>query len=229
MKNTGLLFLSFSFWVVIYGQDSSTVPTQKAKPLVFTFVENNPHFPGGDKALHKFIEDNLQYPKDFKEKGIQQKVLISFVVNEDGSTSDAEVIRSSDPTLNAEAIRVIGMLPHFIPGQQQGHLVKVYFNVPIIFGADIPVSPQNKEFNDKMKKDEYFNKAVALAGNGSYKEALKLLKKSISKYPTDYLGYQKSADYELVVGDIQEACKNYSKAKSLGSSTTDDLLIKNCH
>ena len=79
MKNTGLLFLSFSFWVVIYGQDSSTVPTQKAKPLVFTFVENNPHFPGGDKALHKFIEDNLQYPKDFKEKGIQQKVLIRFV------------------------------------------------------------------------------------------------------------------------------------------------------
>jgi len=103
---------------------------------VYTFVEQNPQFPGGSYALSKFIHDNLQMPKDYKDNGgLQPKVLTRLVVNEDGSVSDVRVSRSFQPAFDAEAVRVIKMLPHFVPGRQNGKLVKVYFNVPVELGA----------------------------------------------------------------------------------------------
>jgi len=103
---------------------------------VYAFVEQNPQFPGGSYALSKFIHDNLQMPKDYKDNGgLQPKVLIRLVVNEDGSVSDVRVSRSFQPAFDTEAVRVIKMLPHFHPGRQNDKLVKVYFNIPVEFGS----------------------------------------------------------------------------------------------
>lgn len=100
---------------------------------VFTFVEQNPTFPGGDGELLKFIQANLRYPQMELDNDIQGKVLIRFVVMEDGTTSNVTVMRKVSPGLDAEAIRLVESLPKFKPGYQQGKPVRVYFNIPIVF------------------------------------------------------------------------------------------------
>ena len=113
-------------------------------PKVFTVVEQMPQYPGGDEALVKFIQKNLQYPQMERDNDIQGRVLVKFIVNEDGSVSDAQVKRSISPGLDKEALRVINMLPRFIPGRQQGKAVKVYFLLPVAFklAAQDPVKKQ---------------------------------------------------------------------------------------
>jgi protein TonB len=124
------LFMSLAFSAPAFSQLDSA-GSQQAK--VFTFVEDNPNFPGGNVALMKFLSENLRYPLDEDVKNKQGLALVRFVVNEDGSVSDVKVVRSVDPERDADAIRVVKSLPKFIPGRQQGKLVKVYFNIPIRF------------------------------------------------------------------------------------------------
>ena len=103
------------------------------QPKIFTFVEQNPQFPGGDGELMKFLQKNIQYPQMERDNDIQGKVLLRFVVMEDGSVSDVQVIRAVSPGLDKEAVRVVKMLPKFAPGKQQGKPVRVYFNLPVVF------------------------------------------------------------------------------------------------
>lgn len=103
------------------------------EPKVFTFVEQNPEYPGGDSEMLKFIQRNLQYPQMEKDNNIQGKVLLRFVVMEDGSVADVTVMRSISPGLDKEAVRVIKLLKGFVPGRQQGKPVRVYYNLPVIF------------------------------------------------------------------------------------------------
>jgi protein TonB len=103
------------------------------EPKIFTFVEQNPEFPGGDAELIKFLQKNIQYPQMERDNDIQGKVLLRFVVMEDGSVQDVNVVRSVSPGLDKEAVRVVKMLPKFKPGKQQGKAVRVYFNLPVVF------------------------------------------------------------------------------------------------
>ena len=92
-----------------------------------------PEFPGGDMALLKYIHENLIYPSDAQINNVQGRVVLKFVVNGDGSVDRIEVIRSVDPLLDNEAIRVIGRLPKFKPGKQGGVPVPVWFTIPVTF------------------------------------------------------------------------------------------------
>lgn len=103
------------------------------EPKVFTFVEQMPEFPGGDAELIKFLQKNIVYPQMERDNDIQGKVLIRFVVGEDGSVSDVSVVRGVSSGLDKEAQRVVKMLPKFKPGKQQGKAVKVYYNLPVVF------------------------------------------------------------------------------------------------
>ncbi len=100
---------------------------------VFVIVENMPEFPGGQMELRKQIAKRTKYPEVAKENGIQGKVYVQFVVNEQGVITNAKVVRGVDPSLDAEAIRVINSLPKWKPGSQRGKPVKVSFTVPINF------------------------------------------------------------------------------------------------
>lgn len=103
---------------------------------VFTYVEQMPVFPGGEAALNKFIQTHLKYPAVSLEEGIQGKVLLRFVVNENGSVGDVQILKSLDTYCDREAKRVVQMLPRFTPGRQQGKPVKVWFQLPITFAID---------------------------------------------------------------------------------------------
>ncbi len=100
---------------------------------IFYIVEEPAEFPGGDKALHRYINNSVKYPVIAQENGIQGKVYVKFVVNEQGTVSNAEILRGVDASLDKEALRVINSLPRFNPGKQRGRPVKVYYNALINF------------------------------------------------------------------------------------------------
>jgi len=106
---------------------------EKEEDAVFYIVEEMPEFPGGEMALRKFLASAIKYPILAQENGIQGKVYVNFVVGKDGSVTNAKVIRSVDPALDKEALRVINSLPKWKPGLQRGEPVRVSYSVPIVF------------------------------------------------------------------------------------------------
>lgn len=115
-----------------------TAGSQKSTPLqppteVFTVVEEMPIFPGGEAALMKYVYSNIVYPKAAKDKNIQGKVVLKFVVGADGTVGDIQVFRSVDPLLDAEAVRVIKASPKWQPGKQGGKPVNVYYSLPVTY------------------------------------------------------------------------------------------------
>lgn len=112
--------------------------TEPVKPKVeenkvFEYVEQMPSFPGGDAALMRYLSKNIKYPPLAEENGIQGRVICSFVVERDGSVSDIRIKRSVDPSLDKEAIRVVSGMPRWIPGRQNGQMVRVKYTLPVTF------------------------------------------------------------------------------------------------
>ena len=95
--------------------------------------EKMPEFPGGPDALMTYLARNVRYPKAAQDSGIQGKVVVSFIVQKDGSLTDVKVARSVNPLLDAEAVRVVKAMPKWEPGIQDGKPVDVRFQVPVTF------------------------------------------------------------------------------------------------
>lgn len=100
---------------------------------VFVIVEEMPMFPGGEARLMEFINKNLKFPQIALENGISGRVICTFVIDGRGKVSNAEVLRSVDPHLDKEALRVINMMPDWKPGKQRGKPVRVRYTLPIVF------------------------------------------------------------------------------------------------
>lgn len=100
---------------------------------VFDVVEQQPAFPGGQGALLQWLSQNIHYPAVAEENGIQGRVVVSFVVEKDGSISNVQVVRGVDPSLDKEAARVVKAMPKWTPGKQNGQAVRVKYNVPVTF------------------------------------------------------------------------------------------------
>ena len=108
-------------------------PKPEVATKVFDVVEEMPSFPGGNGALMSYLNGNTKYPVVAQENGVQGKVIISFVVERDGSISDVRVARSVDPSLDREAQRVVKSMPRWTPGKQNGQTVRVKYTVPVVF------------------------------------------------------------------------------------------------
>ncbi len=123
--------------VVREHKDEVIVEEKKPEPVddnkVFEVVEQKPQFPGGDAALLKYISDNIRYPAAAQENGIQGRVVVRFVVTKTGKVGDVQVMRSKDPDLDREAVRVVKTLPAFVPGKMNGHSVNVWYTLPVTF------------------------------------------------------------------------------------------------
>ena len=100
---------------------------------VFDVVEQMPSFPGGDAELMKYLNEHMKYPVVAEENGIQGRVICTFVVERDGSITDVKVVKSVDPSLDKEAVRVLKSMPKWIPGRQNGSPVRVKYTVPVTF------------------------------------------------------------------------------------------------
>lgn len=119
--------------IVVVSAPVSAPVIEEEDNVVFQVVETMPSFPGGDAELFKFLSNSVKYPVIAQENGIQGRVICQFVVNRDGSIVDIEVVRSVDPSLDKEAIRVIKSMPKWSPGKQRGKPVRVKYTLPVNF------------------------------------------------------------------------------------------------
>ena len=108
-------------------------PPKEEETKVFDVVEQMPSFPGGQSALLQYLSSNIKYPVVAEENGVQGRVVCTFVVERDGSITDVRVIKSVDPSLDKEAVRVVKSMPKWIPGKQNGSAVRVKYTVPVTF------------------------------------------------------------------------------------------------
>ena len=108
-------------------------PPKEEETKVFDVVEQMPSFPGGQSALFQWLSNNIKYPVVAEENGVQGRVIVTFVVERDGSITDVRVVKSVDPSLDKEAVRVTKAMPHWIPGKQNGSAVRVKYTLPVTF------------------------------------------------------------------------------------------------
>lgn len=114
-------------------QTPPNVAEQAEEPIQFRIVEQYPEFPGGMTEYMKWLTRNLRYPDIARSQKIQGKVVVQFIVNQDGTIADAKVVKSVNPHLDREAMRVIRMMPSWKPGIQDNKPCKTMVAVPIVF------------------------------------------------------------------------------------------------
>ena len=120
-------------------------------------VEKMPQFPGGTGKLFEFLSKNVKYPAEAENNDVQGRVIVTFVVERDGEISNAKVVKSIHPALDAEALRVINSMPNWTPGMQNGEAVRVKYTVPVTFRL------QGKDSNIGDAKSELGRGANVLA------------------------------------------------------------------
>jgi len=104
-----------------------------SEEVIFTVVEDQPSYPGGEEARIRYLQENLRYPQMAREAGIQGTVFVTFVVERDGSVTDVRILRGIGGGCDEEAVRVVQNMPRWNPGRQRGQPVRVQFNMPIRF------------------------------------------------------------------------------------------------
>ena len=118
---------------ILYPDDAFDSVDEFESSHVFDVVDLRPTFPGGQEALLTWLSSNIHYPPIAEEKGIQGKVVVSFVIEPDGSISNVTVVHGVDQSLDEEAVRVVKSMPKWNPGKQNGQAVRVKYNLPITF------------------------------------------------------------------------------------------------
>ncbi|MBR4593489.1 MAG: TonB family protein [Bacteroidaceae bacterium] len=134
-------------WVDIDIRDKVVV----TQDTVYEVVDQMPEFPGGDAALMQFINKHIVYPSLSKEYGIEGRVMVSFVVETDGSLSDVKVTKSLEMLLDEVARGIISQMPQWKPGIQAGKPVRVLYNLPINFRLNKNDSPSEPAVPDARK------------------------------------------------------------------------------
>jgi TonB family protein len=170
----------------IFSQDPPPVKKEEAGEDIFVVVEKMPEFPGGQEAMMQFLADSIRYPREAMEKGIQGRVICNFVVMKDGNVSDVQVVRGVDPLIDAEAVRVLKLMPAWKPGTQRGKDVNVRFTLPVVFSL---VKKEPKILIDEPKQ---ISEAMSVEAQvqphfvfpGGQKEMMRFISEKI-KYPVE--------------------------------------------
>lgn len=140
--------------------DSIQPNVQTAVAAPSSALDQMPEFPGGMEALNTYLRNNIRYPQEAQKAGIQGRVIIQFIVSKDGSITDAEVVESVDPQLDAEGLRLIKNMPRWKPGMRKGQAIRVKQTLPIRFA-----------FTKTSDKPENSNSIFLI--NGNYNPSLK--------------------------------------------------------
>ncbi len=110
-----------------------SLPEEEEEPEIFFYTQELPKFKGGIVKLYQFINRKIRYPSPAFDMGIEGKVYVQFVVKKNGEIAEPKIIKGVHPTLDEEAIRVVNLLPNWLPGKQGGRTVDVHYTLPIVF------------------------------------------------------------------------------------------------
>ena len=111
----------------------ATAPADTTKNVVYDVTETMPQFPGGQGVMMKYLAANIKYPASAVKAKKQGRVIVAFVIQKDGSVTNARIVRSVDPELDAEALRIVKAMPNWTPGTQDGKPVNVNYTIPVVF------------------------------------------------------------------------------------------------
>lgn len=116
----------------VVAQDLRQQPGQTGE--IYTIVEKQPSFPGGEKALQQYIKQHRVYPDIARKAGVSGRVFVSFVINTDGSIQNVELLKGIGMGCDEQAIHLVQTMPNWIPGSQSGKAIRVKYNLPVAFG-----------------------------------------------------------------------------------------------
>ena len=119
--------------VSLSAQENKTASAQTDSSRIFVDYEENAQFPGGDMACKKWMQEHIKYPESCRSDSIQGRVLVSFIVERDGSLDSIKVVRSPDPALSEEAIRLVSEMPKWKPARYYNKTIRSRFFLPVIF------------------------------------------------------------------------------------------------
>ena len=190
-------------WVDVDIRERMTV----TRDTVYEVVDQMPEYPGGDAALMQFINKNIVYPSLSEEFGIEGRVLVSFIVETDGSLSDVKIVKSLELLLDEEAKSIVSKMPKWKPGIQAGETVRVLYTLPINFRLDKKEGPSETAVPDARKHIE-----VA----------------SFSSLVSRYIGANKEVTSPLVSSDPADAnnkCLSITTSRSPKSAGDTQLML----
>lgn len=128
-----LILMSFMAVCCLMTANAQKTVVSQTNQKVYDKVEQMPEYPGGMPAMIEFLQTNIKYPEDAVKQKVEGRVMVQFVVETDGSISDVHVAKQVFPSLDAEAIRVVQVMPKWVPGRENGKVVRVKYNLPIVF------------------------------------------------------------------------------------------------
>ncbi len=150
MKLLKITFI-FAFLFTFISVDAQTEQVDTTNQETFVIVETHPEYPGGNQARLSFLAKKIHYPLDAIESGIQGTVYIQFIVEKDGSVTNAKVIRGVSPSIDKAALKAVKQMPKWKPGTQDGKAVRAQFNMPVKFMLSTD-TPKEKELTRKEKR-----------------------------------------------------------------------------
>ncbi|SEN18339.1 outer membrane transport energization protein TonB [Prevotella sp. ne3005] len=183
----------------------------------YDVVDEMPQFPGGPSALFEFISKNIQYPKEAEDANLQGRVIVSFVVEKDGSVSNAKVVRPIDPLLDAEALRVVNSMPKWIPGKQNGEAFRVKYTIPVTFRVEGGI---------KGADDPLVQKTTAyLAGYYAAKNGLPPTPKTLILVDGKEVSYDELEKIKGESIDHMDVLKDKSAIEKYGEKAKDGVIL----
>lgn len=134
MGKRGIIFLAFMAMVLsMSAQVNKATSSQTDSSRIFVDYEENAQFPGGDMACKKWMQEHIKYPEGCRSDSIQGRVIVSFIVERDGSLDSIKVVRSPDPALSEEAIRLVSEMPRWKPARYYNKTIRSRYTLPIVF------------------------------------------------------------------------------------------------
>ena len=180
---------------------------------VFQVVEEMPEFPGGMAECMKWLGQNIKYPAEAIEKGIQGRVIVQMIVERDGTITNANVVRGVDPLLDKEALRVVNLSPKWKPGMQRGQAVRVKYTLPVMFRLGEAADNKEADTQQEVKVDENGIHQVCEEMPefpGGMQECMKWLGKNIN-YPAE--AKEKGTQGRIIIQFVVEKDGSITEAK----------------
>ena len=213
-------------------KESATESDDSNPSKVYDVVDEMPQFPGGSSKLFEFLARNVRYPAEAEKAGAQGRVIVSFVIEKDGSVSNAKTVKAIHPALDAEALRVINGMPKWTPGKQKGEATRVKYIVPVTFR----LQGKDAEFNGSLNYDgdakggKQINEVVVV-GYGDQKPAVEgIFVRSSDKTPYIIVDGKpidgsKLKDIDPKTIDRMDVLKSQEAVKKYGEKAKDGVIV----
>ncbi len=210
--------ISISFFLISFTGFAQKKTVVKTPEKVYQFAEKMPEFPGGADSLFTFMIRNIKYPPEAYQNNIQGKVFLSFVVDTLGTVKDIQFLKNLDPFLDAEAMRVVKLMPRWNPGKDNGRKVSVKYTLPVTFAIKTPpASEPDKIYTDKGVE-------VMPEFPGGINALLIFIRENL-KYPLEamYDGAEGTVVASFIVSETGQT-KGYTILKSVHPSLDKEAL-----